>query len=70
MSKMDYQELREAAEKAMHDDWGFDTDLFYELVEPSIVLALLDECETLATENAKLKTAHPQLFGKAEGATK
>ncbi len=53
----------------MHDDWGFDTDLFYELVEPSIVLALLDECETLATENAKLKQ-HPQLFGKAEGATK
>lgn len=50
MSKIDYQELREAAEKAMHDDWGFDTDLFYELV--------------------KLKTAHPQLFGKAEGATK
>ncbi|EEW2297691.1 enterohemolysin 2, partial [Escherichia coli] len=45
MSKIDYQELREAAEKAMHDDWGFDTDLFYELVEPSIVLALLDECE-------------------------
>ncbi len=29
-----------------------------------------DECETLATENAKLKTALPQLFGKAEGATK
>ncbi|EIH2363045.1 ead/Ea22-like family protein, partial [Escherichia coli] len=30
---------------AMHDDWGFDADLFHELVTPSIVLALLDERE-------------------------
>ncbi|EPB0529702.1 ead/Ea22-like family protein, partial [Escherichia coli] len=37
--------LREAAEQAMHDDWGFDADLFHELVTPSIVLALLDERE-------------------------
>ncbi|MGS7482670.1 ead/Ea22-like family protein, partial [Escherichia coli] len=29
----------------MHDDWGFDADLFHELVTPSIVLALLDERE-------------------------
>ncbi|HGC5512635.1 TPA: ead/Ea22-like family protein, partial [Escherichia coli] len=28
MSKINYQALREAAEQAMHDDWGFDTDLF------------------------------------------
>ncbi|WP_404852693.1 ead/Ea22-like family protein, partial [Escherichia coli] len=33
------------AEQAMHDDWGFDADLFHELVTPSIVLALLDERE-------------------------
>ncbi|MFN0698957.1 ead/Ea22-like family protein, partial [Escherichia coli] len=39
------QALREAAEQAMHDDWGFDADLFHELVTPSIVLALLDERE-------------------------
>ncbi|HCS5148031.1 TPA: ead/Ea22-like family protein [Escherichia coli] len=45
MSKIDYQALREAAEQAMHDDWGFDADLFHELVTPSIVLALLDERE-------------------------
>ncbi|ELO6164599.1 ead/Ea22-like family protein [Escherichia coli] len=43
--KIDYQALREAAEQAMHDDWGFDADLFHELVTPSIVLALLDERE-------------------------
>ncbi|EPO1721644.1 ead/Ea22-like family protein, partial [Escherichia coli] len=29
----------------MHDNWGFDADLFHELVTPSIVLALLDERE-------------------------
>ncbi|EQC0799022.1 ead/Ea22-like family protein [Escherichia coli] len=45
MSKIDYQALREKAEQAMHDDWGFDADLFHELVTPSIVLELLDERE-------------------------
>lgn len=45
MSKINYQALREAAEQAMHDYWGFDADLFHELVTPSIVLALLDERE-------------------------
>ena len=45
MNKIDYQALREAAEQAMHDNWGFDADLFHELVTPSIVLALLDERE-------------------------
>ncbi|MDZ9256703.1 ead/Ea22-like family protein [Escherichia coli] len=45
MSKINYQALREAAEQAMHDDWGFDADLFHELVTPSIVLELLDEQE-------------------------
>ncbi|EEW3329259.1 hypothetical protein BvCmsNSP058_01353 [Escherichia coli] len=45
MSEINYQELREAAAQAMHNDWGFDADLFHELVTPSIVLALLDERE-------------------------
>ncbi|EGF0133866.1 ead/Ea22-like family protein, partial [Escherichia coli] len=45
MSEINSQALREAAEQAMHDDWGFDADLFHELVTPSIVLALLDERE-------------------------
>ncbi|EFB3730092.1 ead/Ea22-like family protein [Escherichia coli] len=45
MSEINYQELREAAAQAMHDDWGFDVDLFHEMVTPSIVLALLDERE-------------------------
>ncbi|HCO1187931.1 TPA: ead/Ea22-like family protein [Escherichia coli] len=42
MSEINSQALREAAEQAMHDDWGFDADLFHELVTPSIVLELLE----------------------------
>lgn len=45
VSEINSQALREAAEQAMHDDWGFDADLFHELVTPSIVLELLDERE-------------------------
>ncbi len=45
MRKIGYQALREAVEQAMHDDWGFDADLFHELATPSMVLALLDERE-------------------------
>lgn len=44
----DKQALREAAERAMHDDWGYDTDIFHEQVTPSVVLALLDELEATA----------------------
>ncbi|EAM8335207.1 ead/Ea22-like family protein [Salmonella enterica] len=43
MSNIDKQVLREAAERAIHDDWGYDTDIFHEQVTPSVVLALLDE---------------------------
>lgn len=45
MSVIHSQALREAAEQAMPDNWGFDADLFHELVTPSIVLTLLDERE-------------------------
>ncbi|HFQ8735727.1 TPA: ead/Ea22-like family protein [Escherichia coli] len=45
MTQINYQALREAAEQAMPDNWGFDADLFHELVTPSIVLTLLDERE-------------------------
>ena len=37
MSVIHSQALREAAEQAMPDNWGFDADLFHELVTPSIV---------------------------------
>ncbi len=42
MSEIHSQALREAAEQAMPDNWGFDADLFHELVTPSIVLELLE----------------------------
>ncbi|EHK1060962.1 ead/Ea22-like family protein [Salmonella enterica] len=40
---IDKQALREVAERAIHDGWGYDTDIFHEQVTPSVVLALLDE---------------------------
>ncbi|ELD6284771.1 ead/Ea22-like family protein [Salmonella enterica] len=43
---IDKQALREVAERAMHDDWGYDTDIFHEQVTPSVVLALLDELKS------------------------
>ncbi|ENJ7413360.1 ead/Ea22-like family protein [Salmonella enterica] len=45
MSNIDKQARREAAERAMHDDWGYDTDIFHEQVTPSVVLALLDKLD-------------------------
>ncbi|WP_053294344.1 ead/Ea22-like family protein [Escherichia coli] len=55
MSEINSQALREAAEQAMHDNWGFDADLFHELVTPSIVLALLDEREADKKRIAELE---------------
>lgn len=45
MSNIDKQELREAAERAESDSWGYDRDEFNEALTPSTVLALLDELE-------------------------
>lgn len=47
---MNKQALREAAERAMHDDWGYDTDIFHEQVTPSVVLALLNECAAMTAK--------------------
>ncbi|QQV87713.1 hypothetical protein [Salmonella phage vB_SpuS_NX263] len=51
MSKIDYQALREAAERAMHDDWGYDVDVFNETVTPSVVLALLYEIKHMQDQS-------------------
>lgn len=57
MSEINYQALREAAEQAIHDDWGYDADIFHEQVTPSVVLALLDEnermCRNLIARNGE-----------------
>ncbi len=73
MSRSDYQALRDAAEQAMHDDRGFDADLFHELVTPSVVLALLDERETAKkyiAELEKIATDYALKFQKAQDALK
>ncbi|ENT3909997.1 ead/Ea22-like family protein, partial [Escherichia coli] len=66
MSEINSQALREAAEQAMHDDWGFDADLFHELVTPSIVLALLDERESQNKRIAELEKSEEQLINERD----
>ena len=68
MSEINSQALREAAEQAMHDDWGFDADLFHELVTPSIVLALLDERESQNKRIAELEKSEEQLINERDHA--
>lgn len=55
MSKIDYQALREAAERAESDSWGYDRDEFNEALTPSTVLALLDELEAAEKRIAELE---------------
>lgn len=45
MSNIDKRALREAAERAESDSWGYDRDEFNEALTPAAVLALLDELE-------------------------
>ena len=40
------QALREAAERAASDSWGYDRDEFNDAITPEVVLALLDELES------------------------
>ncbi|MCT7302324.1 ead/Ea22-like family protein [Enterobacter hormaechei] len=63
MSNINKQELREAAERAESDSWGYDRDEFNEALTPSTVLALLDELETADALNKHLELA----IRKAEG---
>lgn len=55
MSNINKQELREAAERAESDSWGYDRDEFNEALTPSTVLALLDELETAEKRIAELE---------------
>lgn len=57
MSNINKQELREAAERAESDSWGYDRDEFNEALTPSTVLALLDELEAKDKQIADLKEA-------------
>ncbi|EPP3960042.1 ead/Ea22-like family protein [Enterobacter kobei] len=55
MSNMDKRALREAAERAESDSWGYDRDEFNEALTPSTVLALLDELEAKDKRIAELE---------------
>lgn len=60
MSNIDKQALREAAERAESDSWGYDRDEFNDAITPEVVLALLDELEakdsTIATQQQEIRT--------------
>ena len=55
MSNIDIRALREAAERAESDSWGYDRDEFNEALTPSTVLALLDELEAAEKRIAELE---------------
>ena len=54
MSSINKQALREAAERAESDSWGYDRDEFNEALTPAAVMALLDELEAADAKIAKL----------------
>ncbi|SAJ26672.1 ead/Ea22-like family protein [Enterobacter hormaechei] len=70
MSNIDKQELREAAERAESDSWGYDRDEFNDAITPEVVLALLDELEakdaTIAFQQHEIRT----LLGRLENANR
>ncbi|EIW7138939.1 ead/Ea22-like family protein [Escherichia coli] len=55
MTALNKQALREAAERAESDSWGYDRDEFNEALTPSTVLALLDELEAAEKRIAELE---------------
>lgn len=65
MSNINKQELREAAERAESDSWGYDRDEFNEALTPSTVLALLDELEAAEKRIAELEAREVLLPPKA-----
>ncbi|WP_316376627.1 ead/Ea22-like family protein [Enterobacter hormaechei] len=68
MSNINKQELREAAERAESDSWGYDRDEFNEALTPSTVLALLDELEAkdsmIAAQQHEIRTLLNALEGR------
>ncbi|ENR4995527.1 TPA: ead/Ea22-like family protein [Enterobacter roggenkampii] len=63
MSNIDKQELREAAESAASDSWGYDRDEFNDAITPEVVLALLDEMEAAEKRIAELEMRTMALRG-------
>ncbi|EFF9317887.1 ead/Ea22-like family protein [Escherichia coli] len=64
MSNIDKQALREMAERAASDGWGYDRDEFNDAITPDVVLALLDELEAAEKRIAELEATQgkPVMF--------
>ena len=56
MTALNKQALREAAERAASDGWGYDRDEFNDAITPEVVLALLDELEAAEKRIAELES--------------
>ncbi|MEH6025728.1 ead/Ea22-like family protein [Enterobacter hormaechei] len=61
MSNIDKRALREAAERAESDSWGYDRDEFNEALTPAAVMALLDELEAAEKRIAELEAREVKL---------
>ena len=70
MTAPNKQALREAAERAASDSWGYDRDEFNDAITPDVALALLDELEakdaTIAFQQHEIRT----LLGRLENANR
>ncbi|MDX7347669.1 ead/Ea22-like family protein [Citrobacter braakii] len=70
MTALNKQALREMAERAASDSWGYDRDEFNDAITPEVVLALLDELEakdaTIAFQQHEIRT----LLGRLENANR
>ena len=60
MTALNKQALREVAERAASDGWGYDRDEFNDAITTDVVLALLDELEakdsTISTQQQEIRT--------------
>lgn len=56
MSNINKQALREMAERAASDSWGYDRDEFNDAITPEVVLALLDELEAAEKKTVEMPT--------------
>ncbi|HAZ3445058.1 TPA: ead/Ea22-like family protein [Citrobacter freundii] len=61
MTALNKQALREMAERAASDSWGYDRDEFNDAITPEVVLALLDELEAKDKSIGFLKDQLAQL---------
>ncbi|EOE6100490.1 ead/Ea22-like family protein [Salmonella enterica subsp. enterica serovar Minnesota] len=63
MTALNKQALREMAERAASDSWGYDCDEFNDAITPEVVLALLDELEAAEKRIAELSASLKDLIG-------